>query len=127
MNIEEIKQKALNGEISPIQLLSKLSELEKAVKEAKDEIMEDAISEFEKYGAKSIREYGFEISIAQSGRYDYSDNADWNKKQSEIKEIERRMQAAYKANGSILDENTGEIIEPAIYKSNKPGLKFKKL
>lgn len=127
MNLEEKKQQVLNGDYNALKLYGELADLEKAIKKAKAEILEDAIIEFEKHGEKSVSANGFEISKSQSGRYDYSDNADWNKLQSNIKELEKKMQAAYKGGGEILDNDTGEIIEPATYKASKEGLKFKKL
>lgn len=127
MKIKELKEKALNGEVSALQVLAELTEFERAIKEAKEEILNDAISEFDKYGAKSVTEFGFEISATQSGRYEYKHNPDWVKKQNELKEIESRMQLAYHGEGVIVNETTGEVTEPAIYKANKASLKFKKL
>jgi hypothetical protein len=127
MDILKKKEQVLNGNYNPLQLMKELTELEKAIKEAKSEIMEEAINEFDKHGAKTIKEYGYEISSTQSGRYDYSNNPDWNSLNNDRKELETKMQAAYKANGSVIDEETGELIEPALYKSNKASLRFKKL
>ena len=121
------KRKVLDGDINPLEFLTQLNELEKAIKDAKEEILNDAILEFDRHGAKSIIEYGFEISATQSGRYDYTNNSDWNMYKNKMKDIESKMQAAYKNNASILDDNTGEVYEAALYKANKPSLKLKKL
>ena len=127
MDFLKKKEQVLNGEYNALELYSELSDLEKAIKAAKDEILEDAITEFEKHGAKSVKEYGFEISATQSGRYDYSSNQTYMQLKNQMKDIEDKMKAAYSTQSTILDDNTGEVYEPASYKASKVSLKFKKL
>ena len=124
--VAEYAQMVADGVINPLRVMVMFNELEKAVKEAKESILQDAITEFEKHGGKPIIEYGFNISKSASGRYSYDNNPDWVRLSETIKELEKRMQTAYKGGGSILDESTGELIEPAIYKPNKESLTFKK-
>ncbi len=126
-NLEKKKQQVLNGEINALDFYCECKELAEILKEVMDEILEDAILEYEKYGSKSINKKGFEISTTQSGRYDYSVSNEWCKLNAATKEIEKKMQAAYNAGGSVINEGTGEIFTPASYKSNKMSLKFKKI
>ena len=126
-NIEHLKRQVLDGDISPLKFYSMLQDLEKAIKEAKEEILDSAITEFERYGTSKIKEYGFEISLTKSDRYDYSGSSVWTSKKESLSEIEEKMKHAAKAGGTVIDESTGEVIEPAIYLANKESLKFTKL
>lgn len=115
-----------NGDINPLEALTKVKELEDLVKDAKAKISEDAITEYEKHGEKTVDIYGYEISYTASGRYTYSNNNDWVNIDNSRKELEKKMQAAYKAAMTMLDEATGEMIPAAEYKANKPSLRLKK-
>lgn len=125
MDFIKKKEQVLNGEYDALKLYTELTELEKAIKDAKAEILEDAMTEFDKHGEKTVVLHGYEIAVTQSGRYDYSSSSDWNTKKAELKDIETKMQAAYKSNSSVLDNDTGEVFEPASYKSNKASLRLK--
>ena len=63
----------------------------------------------------------------KSGRYDYSGSSVWSSKKQSLSELEEKMKHAAKAGGTVIDESTGEVIEPAIYMANKESLKFTKL
>jgi len=124
----ELKRKLVeDGEYCPLKFYSELSELEKLIKEAKEEIIESALKEFDRHGTTKVNLHGFEITLSKTGRYDYSQSSTWEQKNNSLKELEKKMQFAFKAGGTVVDENTGEVIDPAIYLPNRETLKFKKL
>lgn len=102
-----------------------LSDIEKAVKNAKDAIIEKALEQRKKYPEKTLEIYGKKISIAQSGRYTYDHYEGYKMQQSKLKEIEDAMKQAYnagKTGGMIVID--GEVIPPAAYIPSKESLKI---
>jgi hypothetical protein len=69
---------------------------------------------------------GHKFEPTQSGRYVYDHSDDWKKLSSKRKELEKMMQMSYKTGKSIIDEDTGEVYDSAIYKPNKPSYKISK-
>ena len=124
--LKELAQNAINGETSALKAFTIVSACEKELSEIKANLLESAISDFEKYGAKSVKEFGFEISKSASGRYNYTNSSDWNRLKTQMQELETKMQAACKNNATIINNETGEIIEPAIFMPNKESLTIKK-
>ena len=117
---------AFNGDADPLKVFAELQKLEKKIKFLKDEILETAINEFEKYGEKSITQEGFNISLSQSARYSYSHIPSWKDLTKQLKKIEAYAKTAQSQGESIILE-TGEIIEPAVKSYSKESLKFKQL
>lgn len=97
--------------------------IEKFVKEAKAKLNEAVLNELD---SENHREFeGFKVykSTAPT-KYSYDHNEDWAGYQKRIdaikkeqKVIEDRMKAANKNGCAILDQDTGEVFEPARYKS----------
>lgn len=124
-SITKMMNDAVNGDRDPLHVMAELKRIEEAVKMAKEIVLPDAIGEFEKHGEKEVEKFGFKISKSSGGRYDYSGSVDWKEAMQRVKVIEQKMQAAYKGGGPIVDEDTGEYYEPAIYKESKESLTFK--
>ena len=124
--LAEIAEEAENGYISEMEVYAELSSLEKEVKKVREQVLDVAIIEFERYGEKTVLLDNFQISKTASGRHTYLNNADWAKKTAEIKEIQRKMQLAYKSPEKVfIDPATGEIFEPSEYRANKESLSIK--
>jgi hypothetical protein len=74
---------------------------------------------------------GYEITHQEgSGRYDYSSIREVVALEQQLKDLKEKHKQAYKMHmkGQILvDEDTGEIVGPAGYKSNPPVIRFKEI
>jgi hypothetical protein len=101
--------------------------LKKAAKAAKESILEMALFERKKYPETMLKLYGKNIYIIQSGTYKYDHYDDWNKIKTKLETIQENMKLslqAWKKGQTIVDEDTGEVIPPASYKSSKESLKL---
>jgi hypothetical protein len=111
-----------------LKLLAEIKKIEGELERLKTEIMPVCINELEKCITPQIRSfenYGANFSLSAGGRYDYSNYPTHTAYQNRLKSIENKMQAAYKSNATIIDEETGEIIPAAEYKQNKPSITIK--
>jgi hypothetical protein len=69
MNIQQIYNDAVDGEIDALTAYIKLDAIEKEAKRFKEQIQEMAVSEADKYGAKTFQFNGYEIQRrAAAGR-----------------------------------------------------------
>lgn len=123
-----IKQSVLDGEVEPLTFAAQVSALEKLFTTLKsDPLIKDTILEAaERYGEKSFEKQNAKFSIKEVGvSYDFAgcDDAEWNKIDSDIKEITEKK----KARETFLKSITGEMeifgsdgvqIMPAIKRSS---------
>lgn len=126
-NIHEMVNRVNEGYENELRAYIFFTEAEKAFKEAKENIVEAAIWERQKYNEKTLEIFGKKISFSQSGRYDYSNSEEHKKLQSKLKDIEENMKAALAAaqkGKSIFDPETGETMPIAIYIPSKLSLKI---
>lgn len=127
MQIRELENKALDGEIDELHAYIECSKIKSMAESSMKNLKQYALSEFEKYGEKTVDAYGCQIQKSQSGRYSYNHLSSWVDLNGQIKAIEKQSQEAYKQSEKgidLIDEN-GEIIPPAEYKSNEESLKIK--
>lgn len=126
MRKEEIKQeveKFLNSEKSVIEKATELKALERFIKDAKAKLSGLVLDELDK--ENNIELNGFKVYKTTSATtLSFDHNEDWSNRQSKItalqleqKEIEDKMKLAYNKGITILNEDTGEVYEPAKYKS----------
>jgi len=125
--LKQLKKDAIMGYDCPLRVLGEIKKAIDTLTKYKEELLEDAITEREKYPEKEYVLGDFGISFNNGGKYDYSSNEDWNGLKKEMKVIEKNMQMAYKSNATILDEKTGEVYQPAVFEANKTSLTFKYL
>ena len=100
-----------------------LKAIEKFVKEAKAKLSEKVLNELDQENNRTYQ--GFQVYKSTSPtKYVYDHNEDWTKYESKLKAIKKeqkaiedKMKLAFKNNLTILDEETGEVFEPAQYKS----------
>jgi len=95
------------------ELYVKLDFLKKTIDKSIKEIKSEAVEELSKYD-KGQSLMGVEITIANKASYSYKHNPEWVAKKAELTAIENEMKMAAKSINSILNEDTGEIIPPAI-------------
>jgi hypothetical protein len=109
------------GNLNPLRFLGRLEFLSQVIDKAKAEIREKSLSELEKYGSETksgVKIDGISFKIKETGvRYDYSLTKSWTDKKSEIDILTEELKAieatlkSLKSKATILDEETGELIE----------------
>ena len=105
-----IKQSVLDGEVEPLTFAAQISALEKLFSNLKsDSLIKDCILEAaEKYGQKSFENSNAKFNIKEVGiTYDFSvcDDSEWNKLDSEIKELTEKK----KSRETFLKSISGEM------------------
>jgi hypothetical protein len=121
-NVNESVEQFLQ-EGTPVQNAVNLKALEQFIKAAKTRMSEDVLNALEQENNQQFQ--GFKVYKTTSAtRYDFSHNEDWSNYQEKIdrikaeqKEIEDNMKLAYNKGITILNDETGEVYEPALYKS----------
>jgi hypothetical protein len=74
------------------------------------------------WGGKEVVIDGATVSRHSGGRYVYDGVPGWKETKDKLTLIEKSAQLAYKAGGSVVDEESGEIIPPAKYVPNKESI-----
>jgi len=129
--LQELQLRAdqvVEGNETGLKLLAEIKRVESELDRLKTEIMPVCLNEIEKCitpQVRSFENYGANFSLSAGGRYDYSNYPTHKDYQNRLKSIETKMQAAYKAGATVIDEETGEVIPPAEYKANKPSITIK--
>lgn len=123
--IELLTNDAVLGMRDPLEVYMLLTEAEKLIKKAKEDIKDLAIEEKEKHGEKQIDFKGYHVNVTQGASYSYDHVDVYNKVRSRLKEIEKQSKIALELGENVVIESTGEVIEPAIKKYSKPALTFK--
>ncbi len=131
MDHRKLQEDVEAGNLSPLRayiaLRKHLDDLNKSL----EVIKEQAIKEFSQvYGGKECNLYGATVAKHQGGRYDYKHIQRWVDANAKLKTIEDEAKQAYAAATSnkgeqLVDEETGEYIEPAMYKSNAESITVK--
>ncbi|MCQ2348932.1 MAG: hypothetical protein MJZ98_00460 [Paludibacteraceae bacterium] len=119
-NIEKICTDVINrveeGELNPLAVEILCAALEKAIKNIRSHVSDEALSEAYKFGEKKFKAYGCEVSIRDVGvKYDYSVSSEWSRLNEEketlnekMKSLETRMKAASE-NSIFYDADGTEI------------------
>ena len=117
------------GDIDAIVTLSKISKLEKLLKEVKAQVYEQALQVADEYPEKTFSHSGLIIE-KRAGRkvYDFKQIPTWNDLNTSLKDFEKKCKGAYDAwsKGTVLvDEETGEQIPLPGVKNTKDVLVIK--
>ncbi len=119
--MKELINDVLEGRKNPLEVYIELKRSEKEMVNAIKAIQDLAIDEATKYGQKTFKEYGVEITMKSGGgRWEYK-HLDWFEAYEKLKED------AVKAYKSDLDMITkeGEVVQPAVFKPNKDTISIK--
>lgn len=109
---------ALKAFVSLKLALSELSDLV-------DKIAPLAIEKRLSYGKENPVINGFAIEYSEgTPRYSYKHYGAWAQASEQLKTIEEMMKQSAKLGKTIIDESTGEVIEPATVAYSKPFLKL---
>jgi len=115
------------GNYCPLQFHIELKELADTIKNFQDQVKPLALTEAGKWHGQVY--HGYEITRkAGGGRYNYDHIAQVMELRAELKEREKLHQHAYKNmnHGIYLNEQTGEVYEPAQYLQNEDTIMLKK-
>jgi len=123
--IAEAVQSVIDGESNPLEVWGLLKDIDAMVAKAKAEIEPGVIAEGRKYHGQTWNGWGIEVRPS-AGRWDFSNNPDWNRAKDAIKEIEEAAKSAYKEweKGRRMVSEDGEVITPAEYKAGKETVFF---
>lgn len=115
------------GNYCPLQFHIELKELADTIKNFQDQVKPLALTEAGKWHGQVY--HGYEITRkAGGGRYNYDHIPQVMELRVELKEREKLHQQAYKQMnlGIFLNEQTGEVYEPAQYIQNEDTIMLKK-
>lgn len=124
-NALKLASEAQEGDVDAldayIQLKLALSELTDAV----ESITPLAIDQRLKYGKENLVRNGFLVEYSEgTPRYSYKHYSGWYQISEQLKAVEEMMKQSAKLNKAIVDEQTGEVIEPAKVTYTKPFLRL---
>jgi len=114
------------GNYCPLQFHIELKELADTIKEFQDQVKPLALTEASKWHGQVY--CGYEITKkAGGGRYNYDHIERVVQLKNQLKEWERIHQVAYKTmnQGVYLNQDTGEVYEPAQYIQNDDTIQIK--
>lgn len=119
--IEAVK----NGEVNPLEVQMRVKILENAVKEIKDGINAEVLTEAEKYGSKTFDYKGGKFSVSERKTYDFTGINEWNEINEQINNLkakQKTIETKYKTanvDNVIVDMTTGETITSVPYTTTK--------
>ena len=124
MRNTKLKQMLEDGMLDAINEFKKLKADKKALDEREKILLPYVLEEINSNGG-TVQKEGFMFTSYHSAtRLDYSGNEDWRSLNDKIealkkqmKPIEDKMKTAYNNGCSMVDNDTGEVFEPAKYKS----------
>lgn len=110
----------IDGNASALKTYIDFKRMESELKEAMESIKDQAMEEARKYSSKSFVENGATIEIRNTaGKWSYNHVKEWSELNSKIEELQKQLQFASKAKASLLNEDTGEILQMARYTEGK--------
>jgi len=102
-----------------------LNSLNKMITSKMNILKEQLITEIKKNDKNELYYDNHKFTLTSGGKYDYKHIVSWVSLNKQLKEIEKISQTLYKRNETeFINEETGEVIECAKYKSNKTGVKM---
>jgi hypothetical protein len=105
--------RAMNGEVSALDVYLELREAEAEIKKQIDDIKDIALLELEKYGKEPVMRRGFLVEKVNGRKiWNYKGVSAWNTAKVRLTEVEKMAQMSF--NGAeVTDKETGEVVEPA--------------
>ncbi len=127
MNLHKINEQVINGEINALEAFIQLKKMVDVATKIMTEIKRDAVDEADKYQGKTFEAFGAKIEKRNGGgTWNYKHLDTWCKINDQKKVMEDLHKSAYRMGGnSIIDPNTGEIVQPAEWKPNADTLSIK--
>lgn len=114
--IKEKMYAVLDGNSSALKTYIEFKKIESDLKEAFEAIREEAVAEAKKHG-KSFIQDGAKIEVRNSsGKWTYNHVPEWRDLDSKIGNLQEQLKHAYKAQATLVNEETGEITLAANYR-----------
>jgi hypothetical protein len=118
--LSELTQQVIDGNSDALEAYIHIKDIEKYIKLCNEQIEPIAYQEADKFTEKVFTYKGAEIQKKNAaGRYDYSNVQLWKRANERQKQIEEMAKSALKGKCTIVDEESGEVIEPCIYTEGK--------
>lgn len=128
MNLHNINEAVINGEMDALEAFIQLKALSDTALKMMAEMKAQAITEADKYGGKTFEAFGAQIEKRSGGgTWSYKHLPEWTVANEKKKSIEELHKSAYKLQGkeAMVNTETGEIVEAAIYKPNSETIAIK--
>lgn len=128
IDTDQLIQDVFDGNESPVKAWAILDQLEKMIKYGKTTIQNYALSEAEKYGAKSFEDFGFSFELRNGRRtYDFKHIQEWVEAEEQKKKIEDKYKQAFMNYEKGLNAVTqdGEVLELPVVKYTNDSLIIK--
>jgi hypothetical protein len=120
--IKKVEGGQLKASNAYVTLRALKSEIEYAIKQIESQII-DELTYLDSKEALVVN--GYKIThVAGRSSYDYKESSMWKEADTEKKRIERLIKVATKDGVSIVDQHTGEIIEPVKIKQGNGYIKM---
>ncbi len=120
--IKKVQDGHLKASNAYVTLRALKSEIEYAIKQIESQII-DELTYLDSKEALIIS--GYKIThVAGRSSYDYKESLMWKEADTEKKRIERLIKVATKDGVSIVDQHTGEVIEPVQIKQGNGYIKM---
>lgn len=117
-DIYELRDAVLSSETNPLSAYIALKEFEKDLAVILRQVQPLALEEAKTYEDQTFDAFGAKVTVKSgAGRWSFKHIPQWNEAKETLKEVEEKAKSAYqnKGFGVIVEEDSGEIIEPAEY------------
>jgi len=127
--LSEMVQSVIDEQENPLEPFAQLKTLEKYLKKCIEEVEPYAMREAEKHGEKSFAMHGYQFEKRNGYlMYDYTANADYTELENKLKAFKETLTKVSKLGRTVVDEDTGEVIQPLPVKGGtKDSLIIKKI
>jgi hypothetical protein len=124
----ELVQQVVDGNADPLEAYIHLKDVEKYLKQCNECVEPLAYQEADKWSEKTFTYKGAEIQKkSAAGRWDFTNVSLYKESQKRLKQIEELAKVAAKGGTTVIDEPSGEVVEPAIYTAGKAIISVKLL
>ena len=120
--VSDVVSKIEAEEVDALGVYFELSELEKELGKAREQIFPHVLNEINKYDKKELAEMNIQYSEGRRS-FDFKHIPQWQSKKEELSKVEdlaKKALDAAKDGMQIFDPATGEVIEPANVNMSKP-------
>lgn len=128
LTLSEFIQSVIDGNANPLEAYIHLKKIEKHLKGAFECVEPMAFQEAGKWSEKTFTYKGAEIQKKNAaGKWDFTNVSLYKESQKRLKQIEELAKVAAKGCATVVDETSGEVVEPAIYNEGKSIISVKLL
>lgn len=111
--LNEVNEKALNGEANALEAYINCKQVEKLLKNVMNGLHEAAIEEAEKYGKGEHEAHGAKFQVKNgAARYDFKTVSEWVELKAKLTAIETERKALVKVGqNNLINADTGAFVE----------------